>query len=224
MNKFCCFCKIPVLGIFGQDDLLDTYNLQRDEEDQRAVAEGAFGSCHIKCLLSSPWNDFWVKRRLANFMGPRGYRLIHEEEDGRIFRHHRTGGNIVVLASGVLLPLADRTIKSGLSADGMAVRIVQPERFWEVAPPLKGARAEDLFDENGYMPLLRLAESLGVVNKFHDSGQAQRARLQAIDGRTAARLEKGILLATVLSSVSLPHGLLSQLGASVASPSPPTFP
>ena len=114
MNKLCCFCKMPVLGIFGQDDLIDTYNLQREEEDQRAVAEGAFGSCHIKCLLSSPWNDFWVKRRPATFMDPRGYRLTHEEEDGRIFRHHRTGGNIVVLASGVLLPLADRTIRSGL--------------------------------------------------------------------------------------------------------------
>jgi hypothetical protein len=223
MNKLCCFCKMPVLGIFGQDDLLDSYNLQREEEDQRAVAEGAFGSCHIKCLLNSPWNDFWVKRRLANFMDPRGYKLIYEEEDGRIFRDHRTGGNIVVLASGVLLPLADRTIKSGLSAEGTAVRIVQPERFWEVAPPLKGARAEDLFDENGHIPLLRLAESLGVLDKFHDLGQAQRARLQAIEGRTAARLEKGILLATVLISVSLPHRLLSQLGATVASPSLPTF-
>jgi hypothetical protein len=230
-NQLCCFCRKTVLGIYGQDDLLASYNFLPEELDKRAVAEGVYGSCHTTCLLRSPWNDFWVTRRLGNYINQRGFVQIYEEQDGRIFRDFTRGASVIVLSSGEIFSLSDRDIKTGLDAASCSIGVKHtPLEGWELPAAQRGARMEDLFGADGYMPLLQLARYFDVQDKFRDNDQAARTRLKAVTGEaaealmteeTAEWLSRGVLIAEVHCSVTLPHRLMSQL---VANGSPHNLP
>jgi len=62
----CFICGRLVLGLVGQDTVLDTMFLKSEEEDNQVVQESAFGPVHYSCLLRSKWVQFWSKRIYEN--------------------------------------------------------------------------------------------------------------------------------------------------------------
>lgn len=73
MNKLsrynCSLCKKPIIGIKGQDLVLDTYLLSESIEDKRILEKGIFGSVHIKCLLNDYSNyNFWHKKLSEHYL------------------------------------------------------------------------------------------------------------------------------------------------------------
>lgn len=82
----CCICGAPVLGLEGQDALLDTYFLLGEREDGQALADEIFGECHQTCLVSSGWGAFWANRKIHNFVNIRGYRIVFENQNFILMR------------------------------------------------------------------------------------------------------------------------------------------
>lgn len=62
----CCLCDDVVLGICGQDDILDTVYLLDGPDDKEAVGAGIFGAVHLRCLSQTKWGTFWSNRRFLN--------------------------------------------------------------------------------------------------------------------------------------------------------------
>jgi hypothetical protein len=210
MIKVCCFCRSVVLGIPGQDDVLDSYNLQSSPEDERATNDRIYGACHLKCFLDSSWQSFWTKRRIENFVKNRGFEVVQDDAHTLLLRDHRSGSNVISPIPGVLLLASDRQIREGLDVSGSSITFRVKERNWELPSLIKNRIAESSFSDTGKMSLLRLAELFGIVDKLLDRSQASHGVLVA-EKETGLYLNKGILVGTVVSSVSLSNWLTEHL-------------
>jgi hypothetical protein len=210
-NKTCCFCKKTVLGVFGQDDLLDTYYLKNSPEDNQVLSAKIYGSCHIKCLLESPWKEFWATRRLDNLVTVRGYQLVYKDEQSEIYRNIRTKDNAILPVKGVLLSISDQRLESGLDVGDLSVKVRQPELFWEMPSSESNLKADSFFNEVGEMSLPELANHFGVGDRFYDERRAYHGKLLSITKKTDDWLKKRVLLGDVLCSTSLTSDVIAFL-------------
>lgn len=208
-NKTCCFCKKKVLGIFGQDDLLDSYYFKESLEDSRAISEGVYGDCHIKCLLESPWKDFWTNRRIDNLVKVRGYELIYQDVQSSIYRNGTTKEYVVLPVSHVLLFVSDKKIKIGM--DECGIKVSQSELFWELPLSQSTLTIESFFDEKGGMPLVKLADIFGVADKFYDEKCAHAGKLLSIAQKTDDWLKKRVIVGDLACSISLTSEVINFL-------------
>lgn len=101
MLPACCICGSPVLGLEGQDTILDTFYLLDEPEDNQAVAEEIFGDCHQTCLSSSGWGAFWARRKVDNFLNVRRYRMAFKDQDTTLLRDPGEELTVVARQDGV---------------------------------------------------------------------------------------------------------------------------
>ena len=99
----CCFCRRRVIGLAGQDCVLDTFYLLDEPEDREVCDAAAFGQCHIKCLVESRWAGFWRRRRLANLIDVRGYDVLAEDDHGVALFNSRMGDVVFCETDGALV-------------------------------------------------------------------------------------------------------------------------
>lgn len=67
----CFICNGSVLGLVGQDELLDSVYLT--DADSELIANEIFGECHSTCLQGSPWVHRWSNLRVNALLEIRGY-------------------------------------------------------------------------------------------------------------------------------------------------------
>jgi len=97
-----------VLGLNGQDGLLDTYVLTGD--DREVLEQGIFGECHVRCLLDSRWGSLWASRWLGNFSAVRGW-LVAAEADGlAVLRNPRLPEAVVIRDDGWMTLVGDHAL------------------------------------------------------------------------------------------------------------------
>ena len=78
-NFICYICKKPVLGLKGQDVILDTYLLNDSLESKAVLQSENYGRVHLTCLSQdSHYWDFWRSRLHENFV-TRGYTVWSEQ-------------------------------------------------------------------------------------------------------------------------------------------------
>jgi hypothetical protein len=204
MKNICCFCKLPVLGIPGQDTLLDSYNLKNELQDQRAIAEGVFGDCHLLCLQDSKWSEFWFERRLENFIDVRGYQFLLKKGGAVLLRNPQNTKYVMGAMSGPLLLVDVRDISNGFRPEESLIRLVDPERNWKIpeSSPAAEGIVED-FLKSGEMSLLTLAEAFNCRDKLFDEVAARQGKLNCIPDKSAQFFATGYLVASLTSIVRL---------------------
>jgi len=203
----CCFCKLPVLGIAGQDDILDSYNFRTSEEDDLAISEGVYGHCHLKCLLKSSWKEFWKTRRVKNYVEIRQFKLIYDDSHSQVFRYERTGDFLIFPEPYIMLPIMHSTLRKGLNIDNSCIRMEKERLHWELPTSITNLSVDNFFDHDGCMSLLKLAEIFGVQDYFYDEQRALEGKILLVSKKTSERLGKRILVGDVLCSVSIPDDL-----------------
>lgn len=161
----CCFCQLPVLELTGQSDFLDTYYLQAQDE---ALAAHAYGACHVRCLLASPWGSFWARRRAEQHHHTRGQPIVGRVVAYTALRNINTGSTLIFADSGQFWSLADNQLNQVQPATGgVVVRHDHREYnlhlagFADVAAAI---RAELLVAKR--FPLPRLIAMLGISEQM----------------------------------------------------------
>lgn len=148
-----CFeCKLPVLGLRGQDTMLDTYYLTSSDQD--ILDADAFGDCHLICLATSKWIERWIVALRRNFEGVRRFRLL-SSGPAWIYKVQTTAELFVVYPTGRVEQLEPRTIRA-VEAGDSKIDIVE-ELMIEFDPAVRdkiivlgqGERLSWLIDELG---------------------------------------------------------------------------
>ncbi len=114
-----CFeCGDLVIGLIGQDAVLDTFYLQADEEGHRILEEGAFGEVHLVCLIHSVWGSFWAARMAANMRDVRGLSVQFESDRLVLFRNDALNETIAIRHDGWYGYLRDDAVGAGHETQG----------------------------------------------------------------------------------------------------------
>lgn len=113
----CTFCSLPVLGLSGQDFLLDTGYFLDDPADRAARAAHAYGDCHLRCLIESTWGSFWATRIRARFAAT-ALRLAAAQSRITVFRNDPFGESAAVRDDGLFLTVTDLALKERAPVEG----------------------------------------------------------------------------------------------------------
>ncbi|MES2793703.1 MAG: hypothetical protein V4719_29080 [Planctomycetota bacterium] len=103
-TRTCIFCSLPVLGLAGQDQMLDTFDLVDTDE---AFQAEAWGECHSACLLSTKWGQQWAKLRLRSETRRGRSPLIYRDAEFCAFRNEVMKYTNVVCANGEYVTILD---------------------------------------------------------------------------------------------------------------------
>ncbi len=106
----CCFCTEPVLGLFGQDDFLDTVNLAEEPDDSEVIQRELFGPVHLSCLAQSGWGPFWYRRRLDALLLSGRAQTAFQDESTTIVAQPVFGELVIAAADGRFLHVDTRQI------------------------------------------------------------------------------------------------------------------
>src|ERR1700722_7675022 len=204
MIKTCCFCSLPVLGVPGQDTVLDSYHFKSTPEDQRAIAEKIFGDCHLSCFVDSPWSDFCSSRCIENLTEIKGFEVLFKEAGTLLLRHPRSGDYVTSPSPGVLLFPGRDDVRKRLRVDDGAIGFEQRDRNWDIQGISKSTALSSSMQEGEFVPLMRLVESFGISDRLYDRRRALEGKLVNNPEKTARYLQKGILVATLQCTASLP--------------------
>lgn len=78
----CFYCKKPVLGLSGNDEILDTAYLSSEDTD--LFDNKIYGECHSICLIASSRAERWAKCRKHSLMVNQRYEFT-ELDDALIY-------------------------------------------------------------------------------------------------------------------------------------------
>ncbi|MES2793706.1 MAG: hypothetical protein V4719_29095 [Planctomycetota bacterium] len=115
----CSLCKAPVLGIQGNDLVIQPYFLHTREG---AILESIAGSVHSSCLHESPYSQNYHDAMRVYVTNHLRSRLFRECENGFIARHDNTLDLIVVFDLTFSIRLSSKQVaKTRIDAWGMQV-------------------------------------------------------------------------------------------------------
>ena len=107
----CPFCGRIVLGLKGQDVVLDTFFLDGEDADRRLVRDGLYGDCHIFCLERSDCGRLWGNRILKNFRDVRHFGLIESTSPFHLLRNPNVPESVIVSDLGGYLIVNDNDLR-----------------------------------------------------------------------------------------------------------------
>lgn len=118
-----CFeCRLPVLGLRGQDTELDTFYL--GASDQEILEAEAYGSCHLICLATGKWAERWVAAIRRNFEQERRFVLL-DSAPNWIYQVPTTKELVVVYPTGRREFLSRQVVKA-MKAGDSTMNVVEP--------------------------------------------------------------------------------------------------
>jgi hypothetical protein len=197
----CPFCGDPVLGLAGQDLLLDTYLLQDEAEDRAVLAAGAFGDVHARCLLESPWGRFWSLRTRQNLTEVRGLAAAAEGPEAGALLNDGTGEVTVVGHDGMVWSLLPRAFQERSPATGGCLVPVHNDfnlRIQDLGPA--AGDVLQLATTGGSYPLATLVTRLGAEAHLLDPDAIAGGVLE-IGARESGVRESGVTADPRLSRI-----------------------
>lgn len=199
----CFVCDRPVLELVGQHLFFDTYRLTAGDDE--VLEGGAYGACHITCLLASRWGAFWGERLSRQHMHP----VLIETPSLSVSRNAvceetrvvRRDGLVCVLGKGDLHRL--RPVEGGYLC-----QVTHAECYLDLSD--RGGLAEDIKAEllrQGSYSLPRLIDALGIGPTLFYPPALEQGRL-VLDRRQRRRKgpfwAKGYVVAGMVYDQFLP--------------------
>ncbi|MBS1910850.1 MAG: hypothetical protein JST22_02575 [Bacteroidetes bacterium] len=176
----CFICSQQVVGLNGQDTVLDTFFLHSTRDDKLALSEQAFGECHLLCLTESAWGVFWGSRIVANLRDVRKYRVLFADDEYQMLRNDIAHETSIIRWDGWMASVQDRLFEERRPvADGHLLPVHHEARTYlnghdDLITGLRGALLAD-----GTYPLKQLIAALGLTDRL--------LYPQAIEGGTLRR-------------------------------------
>jgi hypothetical protein len=173
----CFLCGNIVLGIKGQDAVLQPYYLQ--EEGRSVVAADLYGPCHLSCLVTSQWGGFWAERRIKHIEGVLGLPRVFDHGELVAFGNARHQEAIIVRSDGVEFQVSFGSAATALQISGGYLVPVRDE--WYLHLPAHASLVktiqEALLKEGSYA-LHHLMIALGLADRLLFPEALERAELQ----------------------------------------------
>ncbi len=113
----CPFCGRIVLGLKGQDVVLDTFFLGGEDADRRLVRDGLYGDCHVFCLEQSDCGPIWADRILRNFRDVRNFAVAEAAPPFHLLRNPNLPESVMISALGGYLVVADNELAGRVERD-----------------------------------------------------------------------------------------------------------
>ncbi len=165
MQETLCFlCGNVVLGLVGQDAVMDTYLIDNNTPEARQViTRRAFGNCHLRCLIQSPYGGFWAQCMARHEARVKRSPMLFENDTYIMYRHDRTKETRLIGKDGWTQTVTDNELYQSVSCNGgylIAIRHDYNLNFADT-PELGKSVQESIFQKQSY-PLLLLAQELHV--------------------------------------------------------------
>lgn len=168
----CFICKRRVLEFQGQFDKLDTYLLSSDDA---ALKQGAYGWCHMRCLLTSKWGAFWAKRRIWHRTEVMSYKKIGSSDNLTALFHPRRKTIAVFQTNGESFYFEPPELDLVKKSDEGILLPVSEVHHLHLDDPIFVQEIKDTLIKRKSFPLINLFKSLGLEDtllypeKFTDS-------------------------------------------------------
>lgn len=188
MRGKCFLCNSKVLGLIGQDAFLDPYNLtSKCEGDNLILNSEAFGECHIKCLIDSPFGILWsdiLKRNDTENFTEESIKFIN---DWFICRNERGRENRIRRSDGYFLTLNDKELKNPKKKNGY--NLFDFEDLFDFELPEDVVLANSLC-LGGEFALLDILNNLKIAKNLVDPLILEQS-LVIIDPKKVEKIDKG---------------------------------
>ncbi|HEX2908202.1 MAG TPA: hypothetical protein VHO69_15130 [Phototrophicaceae bacterium] len=159
----CFICQNLCLYLAGQDTFCDTYMRLHEAEDSLMIEAEAFGECHLKCLINSPWGEYWSRGIFRHLVSDRNYPVIGEIEGITILRNARTRMTFLLRENGWTTAIPDQHLRERVAVNNgfylpvkQVFEVILPDK-----PDLVQEVREGLSNKKAY-PLPKLIDKLGL--------------------------------------------------------------
>lgn len=154
----CFVCDRPVLELEGQHLFFDSYRLTAGDDE--VLEAGAYGACHITCLLASRWGVFWSERLSKQHI----HRVLVETPTLSASYNVACKEGLVVRRDGLVCTLARGDLHRLRPVEGgYLCQVKHAEYHLDLSD--RGGLAEEIKAEllrEGSYPLARLIDALGI--------------------------------------------------------------
>lgn len=193
MINQCFICGLPVLGLAGQDAVLDTFVLVDEPEDFELVRASKFGDVHLCCLAHDNSRHLWYQRRLRNLVHVRSYCQVWNR--GRFSGFlSPSGSEIALVEEGLDVCIVDYKTFSAAQLIGASRHILFDEPLlWEMEPCSEFFRLASQLRGRESIELEWLINALGVRNCTRNVDAMHLGRLDACrSGESIAGFEGSV--------------------------------
>ena len=173
----CPFCGRIVLGLKGQDVVLDTFFLGGEDADRRLLRDGFYGDCHVFCLEQSGCGPIWGDRILKNFRDVRKLAVVEAAPPFHLLRNPNLPESVIISALGGYLVIADNELRGSVerdadrlfAVDGSFEALLTKENQESIGPAAMQQLSEAYRAEH-QGSLKSLLEVLGIAAVLKDAG------------------------------------------------------
>jgi hypothetical protein len=174
----CFLCGNTVLGLAGQDIVLDTFLLRPGKRDDEVLAEEAFGPCHLKCLIGSRWASFWSERVSQNYTFVRKLRAVHRSDEVSVFRNRLIAETVVVRSNGWIGSFTDAELKVAETVPEGQLVPVSMQAAWDVTADRDlHAAIETAMAAQKPFSLFEYVSRLGLADRLWFAEAIRRGRI-----------------------------------------------
>ena len=183
----------------------------------------AFGECHLRCLINSPWGEYWSKRILSNYVLIRKIPTIGQIGSVKVLRNERIRTTFLFGNDGWMADVHDQYMKQRISVNGGFHLPVKEAfdidllDFPNIAHEIRSA-----FLNNKSFALQMLIDKLGIESHLLYPGAIQSGLLHL-------RPIEGIIAPTMITTYSeynefLPENAVQFILANIDIEHPPSRP
>lgn len=160
----CFLCNQRVLGLVGQELILEAYYLRPDDD---AWFADAYGPCHISCLISSRWGSKWSLYMQRHIQRVDNFTIIHSADDLIAYRTDRLPETRVVQHNGLVFNVQDNDIKHATQVNGGSLIRVAAELSLDFTKsPHVAEPVQRVLAANQVLALQDLLQHLGVWERM----------------------------------------------------------
>ena len=179
--EYCQVCGRIVLGLAGQDVVLKSYFLRRDNSDANSAEARISGPCHLRCLLNSGYGGFWASRVRDYYSIPHGARTVQSSPDTLACYSKFVKSVTVVKTDGWFLSVYAGSLSAFLLEENQHVifRDVAEVHVPASAFPAGGLEPGEEID------FAALLKCLGILEDLYWKGIVDSVSMKPVEGGSA---------------------------------------
>jgi hypothetical protein len=160
----CFICGDLVLGIQGQDDNFEPYYV---EDEREALAAGKYGPCHVLCLVTSHWGEYWSRQRIRHMEETLGLPRVFELGGLVVFQNTREQAAIVVRQDGAEFKVAySSPVNAREIPGGHLLPVKQAWNLYLPQHPQVVRKIREALLQSGSYPLPELTSALDLDSRL----------------------------------------------------------